>query len=103
MNKLEREFFEVLKTAAGEHDLVLPHGMTLEIANGCRYTPDFTHIATNEGAHIMALSFYEVKGPRFWDDAKVKIKVAARTYKFARFYLNYKTKDGLWHQEEILP
>lgn len=66
----------------------------LRLAKKTWYTPDFVAL-TNLGF----LWVYEVKG--FWrDDARVKIKVAAETYKFLKFVAV--TKDGpRWKFEEI--
>lgn len=59
--------------------------LTLKLADDTRYTPDFLVIATDG-----TLECHEVKG--FWrDDAKVKIKVAARLFPF-RFVAVQKVK-----------
>ena len=60
---------------------------TLKLADNCRYTPDFM-VLLPDGT----MQFHEVKG--FWmDDAKVKIKVAARQFPHI-FLAIRKTKDG---------
>jgi hypothetical protein len=69
--------------------------ITLKLADDTRYTPDFWSI---ENGKLFA---YEVKG--FWrDDAKVKVKVAARTFPWISFRVVQKQKDH-WKFTEIKP
>lgn len=81
-----------------EHDSI-----TLRLANGVRYTPDFPVIALDG-----SLRFYEVKGTKRkgWnpvqDDASVKVKTAASLYLRHKFYLVWK-QDGVWQEQEVLP
>lgn len=72
-------------------------GITLRLADGCRYTPDFV-LMTNEGW----IECHEVKG--YWaDDARVKIKVAAEHFPFRFIALKVKAKKdgGGWSVEEF--
>ncbi len=57
-------------------------GVTLLLANGVRYTADFA--VFNPGGDLV---LYEVKGGKFWDDAVVKLKVAANKYPRIAFWL----------------
>lgn len=69
--------------------------VTLKLAeNRCRYTPDFCVVMADG-----RIEFHEVKG--FWrDDARVKIKVAARLFPWARFVAV--TRKGMgWETEEF--
>lgn len=61
--------------------------VTLKIANGCRYTPDWYVLeVVREGE--LKTKFYEIKArAMIWDDAIVKIKVAAHAYQQFEFYL----------------
>lgn len=95
MNKTERAFFEKLKREFPE-DTVIPHGITLKIANGCRYTPDFIRLSA--GGPVWC---YEVKG-FMRDDAAVKVKVAAAIFPTFRFSLVTR-KRGQWEFQSILP
>lgn len=95
MNKLETAFFEYLKTTGSLED-IYPQGITLRLANGCRYTPDFSVFAEE------CLVCYETKGPFFREDAKIKLKVAAHQYPQIRFYLVQKI-EGQWRIEKVLP
>lgn len=67
--------------------------VTLKLAPDCRYTPDF-YVIDNAGA----VTLEETKG--FWrDDAKVKIRVAARLFPEFTFRALRLVK-GVWHEEE---
>lgn len=67
--------------------------VTLKLAPDCRYTPDFYKLH-NDGS----VEFEETKG--FWrDDAKVKIRVAARLFPEFRF-VALKLTRGTWTPEE---
>lgn len=76
MNKTEQAYAEHLhqRKLAGEILDYKFEAYTLKLANNCRYTPDFM-VLMPDGT----MQFHEVKG--YWlDDAKVKIKVAARQF-----------------------
>lgn len=116
-NKLEREFEAWLrdewKNVKGV--AVEAQALTLTIANGSRFTPDFIVAAKcysevegvydsemQAAARVMA---FETKG-FMRDDAAVKIKVAARMYPWIKFHLVTKRKKkdgGGWAIEEVLP
>lgn len=81
MNKTERRRSVELeaKKRAGEIRAWHFNALTLKLADDCRYTPDFL-IEHNDAR----LEFEEIKG--FWrDDARVKIKVAARLFPMFTF------------------
>jgi len=87
LNKTERDFYNLLMV----DDDALKVGVqnhTLKLADDCRYTPDFAVL--RECGQVV---FYEVKG-FFRDDAKVKIKVAARLFPEYRFILVMRDKAG---------
>lgn len=83
MNKLEARFALQLEAHRrnGEIDSYEFEGVTLKIGDDCRYTPDF-FVVDNDGWII----FYETKG-YFRDDAKAKIRSAAKQYPYFRFVL----------------
>ena len=69
--------------------------ITLKLADDTRFTPDF-FVVTDQ----MEIQFHETKG--FWrDDAKVKIKVAAKQFPFFTFMAIYKEPNGEWRQESF--
>lgn len=95
LNQTERLFYAHLK------HIVTPlymgvQSITLKLADDCRYTPDFWAVIVQG-----TFTFYEVKG--FWrDDARVKIKVAARTFPWAEFVAVQRIKKE-WKFENIKP
>ena len=95
MNSLESKYALHLeaKRIAGEIFAYAFESITLKLAEGCRYTPDFLVINRE-----MECEFHEVKG--FWvDDARVKIKVAASKFPFRFVGVQYKKKE--WQFEEF--
>lgn len=94
LNKTEYSFWCELKSRT--HIWVGCQNITLKLADDCRYTPDFSFIGP-DGRVV----FFEVKG--FWrDDAKVKIQVAARQFRWAAFIVVQKTKLG-WTETAVKP
>lgn len=95
LNKTEAAFLDELQSS-DKYAAIHTQGLTLLLGANCRYTPDFFTI-DKEGKAVA----WEVKG--FWrDDARVKIKVAARTYRWIKFIAVQKQK-GDWVYEEINP
>jgi hypothetical protein len=95
LNKLESAWLAVLRA-----DITLAwvgvHALTFKIGDDCRYTPDF--IALNLDGELIA---YETKG-FMRDDARVKLKVAARMFPFVGFVL-VERKAGALICTEIKP
>ena len=95
LNKLESAWLAVLRA-----DITLAwvgvHALTFKIGDDCRYTPDF--IALNLDGELIA---YETKG-FMREDARVKLKVAARMFPFVGFVL-VERKAGAWICTEIKP
>jgi len=102
LNKTERDWYEKLKQGVlvGLYKQVGVQNVTLKIADRTRYTPDF-YVILADDTQVM----FEVKG--FWrDDARVKIKVAARSFPQFKFIAVQKLKKkqgGGWKQEIINP
>lgn len=94
LNKTERAYLQQLR--AEGHAWIGVQNITLKLADDTRYTPDFWLI-DSEGL----LCAREVKG-FFRDDAKVKVKVAARQFPFARFSVVYRKGTG-WSTEVVRP
>jgi hypothetical protein len=98
MNKTEAAYAALLtmRGTQGEIRAWWFETVTLAIGDDCRYTPDF-FVWMADGT----CEFHEVKG--FWrDDAKVKIKVAAREFPLFTFRSARKEK-GQWEIQEIKP
>lgn len=96
LNKTEAAFLEYLKRTY-PHNEVFAQKVTLLIANGVRFTPDFI-MPSLETGQVFA---FETKG-FMRDDAAVKIKVAASVYPWIKFFLVSKAKGGTWSIQEIL-
>lgn len=98
LNKTERAFKEWLEISGFAYlEKIHVQAITLRIANGCRYTPDF--IVQSVRAGLVA---YEVKG-FMRDDAAVKLKVAATAYQWIKFNLVTRGKGGTWNVQEVQP
>lgn len=94
LNKTEKLFLSDLRMR--QTSVIGIQSITLKLGDDCRYTPDFWEV---DG--VGNFTFYEVKG--FWrDDARVKIKVAARLFPWARFYAVQRLQ-GRWKYEQIRP
>lgn len=99
-NKTEKEYFELLELRwkAGEIRWFDFEPIKLKLAKNTFYTPDFGIFFADK-----SFGFHEVKG--FWrDDARVKIKTAARLFPFFTFTAvskRSKRKGGGWHYEEF--
>lgn len=102
MNKTESQRSEELEAMriAGQIQWFGYEAITLKLANDTRYTPDFAIVDA-----VGNLKFEETKG--FWrDDAKVKIKVAARLFPhfhFSALKKRSKLDGGGWRIEEFAP
>jgi hypothetical protein len=92
-NKTERRFEnEYLKPmlVSGQIDRYGEHeSIRLKIANGVTYTGDWP--TWKDGR----LALWEIKGPKVWDDAIVKLKASARAYPEIDFYI-CQWKGGIW-------
>ena len=107
MNKVESAyalFLDHLKQAGGVKTYRF-ESVTLLLAPGCRYTPDF-FVECKDGS----LECHEVKtrwrnakqrGPNMTDDARVKLLTAARLYPEFNFVLAWLDGNGGWHMENI--
>ena len=98
-NSTEAKYEEQLKAelAAGHILWYDFEAVTLKLADGLRYTPDFV-VMHKDGV----LEMREVKG--YWqDDAKAKIKMAARLFpfRFMAVYKQTKKNGGGWETESF--
>lgn len=96
-NKLEREAMEYLKPKAPWMKYSF-HSIRFVLGNGVTYTPDI--IAFNEKTR--AMNAIEVKGKKMWDDAVVKLKIAARVWPNIDWGIVWKEK-GVWNMQKVLP
>jgi hypothetical protein len=98
MNKTEAAFAAYLASVYPDAQ-VEREGITLRLANGVRYTPDFC--VFNPGGDVV---FYEVKG-FMRDDAAVKVKVAAGKFPRASFWLvtAIDRNRSAWRIDRVFP
>lgn len=98
LNKTERSFLVHLREAHPGNWIGV-QCITLKLADDCRYTCDIWERTI--GGLLYA---YEVKG-FFRDDAKVKIKVAARMFPWIRFVVVKRGPNALvpWLMETVKP
>lgn len=93
LNKMERQWLEVLRGRSFDWIGIQPFG--LKLADNCRYHPDFVTLANGQ------LTAFETKG-FMRDDALVKLKMAARLFPFIRFVLVTREKQN-WVEKEVRP
>lgn len=98
MNELERRYSETLaeKQRSGILAWWAFEPVKLRLADKTFYTPDFGLMFAANGA----IEFHEVKG-HWEDDARVKIKVAARMFQMFTFIAQRPTKGGGFSTEEF--
>lgn len=105
MNKTEAAFDLYLR-ASFPAAQVRAQELTLLLANGVRYTPDFTVATDATNGHettVSQWSAYEVKGRHAWDDSIVKLKVAAARWPLISFFLVSRAKPTGWRIERVYP
>jgi len=94
LNKTEKAYLNQLRSRG--LSWIGIQNITLKLADDTRYSPDFFYV------HQGQIHAHEVKG-FFRDDAKVKIKVAARQFPWIRFTLVFKGKGSAWDYREVKP
>jgi len=95
MNKLETRFMAHMKRKH-LNTFFHPQGITFRLANGLRYTPDFTAFLDGE------LFAYEVKGGWIDGDSIPKIKMFASLFPEWTVLLCWE-RDGEWQQQLVKP
>jgi hypothetical protein len=95
MNGLETAFWKCLQ--AGPYREVYPFPFNLRLAGSTYYKIDFGAVPMMSPA---PWDLYEVKGGHAWDDAIVKLKVAAERYPAFRFYLVRRPKK-VWTVQSV--
>lgn len=105
MNKIESEYFSILNVQHLTFQRPRPQAKRYQLANGVTYTPDITASSwpDDEGVEAAVETAWEVKGVHSWDDAMVKIKVAAHEWPEIRWFLVWKDPAGRWQKQRILP
>lgn len=99
MNKLELEWFEVLKC---RWKIIVPQGLRFMLANGTWYKPDFIVWPCGFESQDIRLRAYECKGPHAFRGGKENLKIAAHQYPQIKWTLVWKS-EGKWQEQTILP
>lgn len=94
LNKLETEFLDWFKNRNKDH-AIYTQAFKFRIANGAWYTVDFLSI--DPSGQVWA---WEVKGRHAWEDALLKLRVAATTYREIKWHLCW--KDNNWQIQKVL-
>lgn len=94
LNKTERAYYDYLRGLGA--DWIGVQNITLKLADDTRLTCDFNVIDRGEMRCI------DVKGGFWREDAKIKIKIAARLFPWATFIVAQKDK-GAWKHIQIKP
>jgi len=103
MNGLEKCYADYLELLARAEEIVgaefEPEKLRIGLDHLTTYTPDF-RVVRNDGT----IEFHEVKG-NWEDDARVKIKVAARVHPYVFRAVTRRTKaaGGGWQYECFTP
>jgi hypothetical protein len=101
MNKLESEYFAILSAQFPNYPRPHAQAVRFQLANGVTFTPDIFcfHWPDIEGPATPTA--FEVKGRHAWDDAIVKLKVAASAYPEVRWVLVWKP-GATWSEQKVL-
>ncbi len=96
MTKPEREMAMILEAMRRNNEIESWkfEGMTLKLADGCRFTPDFFVVVS---FLILRVRFVETKGPFIREDSMIKFKVAREQNGWAEWQLHQRNKNG-WTQ-----
>lgn len=103
MNKTESAYAAILEIKRKAGDII--HWgfeeVTLKLASGVRYTPDFFVVRYNGmNDRPPQIEFHETKGGFIRDDARIKFQFARKQFPFFRFTM-MQYKGGNW--SEIYP
>ena len=95
LNKTERSYLARLRANA-EVQWVGIQNVTLKLGDDCRFTPDFCYIIGGR------MTFVDTKGGFIREDSIIKIKTAARMFRWAKFVVAQLNKCQ-WTEKEIKP
>ena len=99
LNKTEERLYAYLK-AFYPSLRIHAQAKKVRVANGCWYTVDFYAVPDCPTGRPLN---WECKGDCAWDDAIVKLKVAATTYPDEAWFLMWEDGTNNWLTQEVLP
>lgn len=102
MNKIESEYFAILNVQNLTFPRPRAQAKRYRLANGVTFTPDITASSWPEDQEPPCETAWEIKGVHSWDDAMVKIKMAAHEWPECRWFLCWKDTAGAWQKQRIL-
>jgi hypothetical protein len=102
LNKLETEFLNRVKDLYPNYPPVRAQSKTFRLCNGVRFTPDLSCSIWPVDGGPARETCWEIKGPKSWDDAIVKAKMAAHEFPEICWRFVWKEK-GKWLEQILLP
>lgn len=97
LNKLEKSYLWYLRSLRVPQLRI--QAITLKLADDTRYTADFTYVDENG-----RMVFADTKGAHVWEDAIIKMRVAARQFTEFRFTIVTQVKrTGHFEVKEVKP
>lgn len=102
MNKLETQYFNLIKDRYPNYPPVRAQAKTFRLCNGVRFTPDLSCSIWPVEQGPARETCWEIKGPKSWDDAIVKAKMAAHEYPEICWRFAWK-HEGKWCEQILLP
>ena len=102
MNKTEQRYSQML--SAYNVEWWAFEKVKLSLGHHCWYTPDFVCIRVDGTVCMVDVKAGDRAGKAIWtDDARVKIKAAARAYPWLTFIAVHEVGRNNWVEEEIQP
>lgn len=103
LNKLETEYFNLIEHKFPNFPPIRAQAKTFRLCNGVRYTPDLScsYWPVEDGPSTETC--WEIKGPKSWDDAIVKIKMAAHEFPEICWRFVWKDPAKGWIEQRVLP
>jgi hypothetical protein len=108
MNKIETEWFNVIRYQYPNYPPVRPQAKRYRLGNGIWYKPDFSAASwpnRNPDGSVRGADMetcWEVKGEHAFRGGFENLKVAAGLWTEVRWVLAWK-QDGEWKEQEVLP
>lgn len=102
MNNLETEYFNRLKDLYPNYPPIRAQAKTFRLCNGVRFTPDLSCSIWPVCGDAARETCWEIKGPHSWDDAIVKVKMAAHEFPEICWHFCWK-ENGEWKEQILLP
>lgn len=99
LNKLEQEWYEVLKR---RHLIVAAQSLRFMLGNGIWYKPDFIAWPSGFESQDIRMRAFEVKGPYSFRGGFENLKVAAHKYPQVKWSLVWK-ENGQWKEQTVWP